>query len=445
MIPVDRQEELVQRVASEVVHPDYPTSYNVVVPPGFGEEALAAAIENALRESGRSPLIANLSVDRIASPAAYVAELHHQWSQQNALGPLPRDGSPSIRLQRLVQLLPPGRPAVQLVRRFHKFLDALDQFILGTMRDLESGHRLRSINFSPFFYRELKRRWEQRGAKLVSSNYGDVHSEQAVAPLDHDKAVQHCRVAGMPERMSHFVVELTGGYPEVSQDLIATWIRRGRPDWSTPLGTELRELARRRMRNLVDDLDDPGRTDTRDAVVSLHTDLGSEEDRALLERHPWGPILLDNEGLRAEAVGLAAVEAVGEEWKHGAGSAGWLRAREYYLRGKYRAAHELIAALEAGARLEATPAQLLLRAHSDVMAHLVHDESGAEGVDGDWQRTRQALKRAREVVKHRLAQHTASRVVGAKNQNVSRHGSAGSGVAGSAHGRRSVSSRSRWD
>lgn len=392
MIPVADQASLVSRIVEALVHETFSTSYAVVIPPCFGEDALGDAFVEQLAKSERRPLVASITIDHIRTPIAYVQELHRQWSLSAVLGPAPRRGENStVALMNLLGAVPADRPAVQVVRRFEKFLDALDTQVLGTMRSLESSKKLRSIVCSPYTYDDLKRRWVDGGKKLLASNYGDSHCSEVVRPLEKADALRECVRHGVQKHVAEFIVEQTGGYPEPCFDLVGTWTRqyasKDRP-LTNDVKRELAEVARRRLGRFVEHLDMPGQSEHRDAVVALHYGMGTEHALATLDRHPWKEAILDGTELRAEVLGPTAAARL-----RGTQAASFDTARKLYARGQYRQARDVI---EAGKGR--TPSEQLLLLHAESMTLLIDPDDGLPGLDTDWKRLRKLLAEASELV-----------------------------------------------
>ena len=125
MIGVKNQNQLVDEVVACLIHPTYPTSWNLVVPPGFGEDALSEQIVIKLRALEPKPFVAVVSSDSIQNVTAYVRQLHRQWSATCPIAqPIP-DEAADILLQNLLGVLPTERPVIQVLKRFHKILDSL--------------------------------------------------------------------------------------------------------------------------------------------------------------------------------------------------------------------------------------------------------------------------------------------------------------------------------
>jgi hypothetical protein len=378
MIEIADQSSLASQVVGALLHETFPASYAVVVPPGFGEEQISEAIEQRLCSENRAH-VARIALDHIRRPIDYVQDLQRQWS----IGQPPkRTDAPTIALERLVGSASPSRPAVQIITRFEKFLDVLDVSMLGKMRSLEAGSRLRSAVITPFRYPDVKRRWIDQGRKLVTSNYGDTHNSVVVRPLEFVEAQRACARLGIPDYVAAYIIEQTGAYPEVCFVVAGAWKRayEGKP-FTHRVKRELAEIAQDRLKRFVEQCDMPDQTVYRSAMVSLHFDSNRDEAVATLRDHPWCEAILKDGELRAEALGPVAVAMVG--------GVHFDTAHTLYVRGAYRQAVEAM-------RLGGAPrtCERLLLLHAQAMALLVDPEDGIAGIDTDWVRLGKVLREA---------------------------------------------------
>lgn len=400
MIGFRGQRDLTLEVASGVLHATASTSYNVVLPPGFGQDIFAKDVAEELRRRDPRALIATLSSDNVQSVRDYVTRLHTQWGETVKIPEVRSDVQIDAALKALLHSLPQGRRAVQIVTRFDKILDSLDQFVLGALRDAENLTRLRSVILSPYGYVELKKRWTHGGQVLTASDYGDTHAVREIEPASSEEIMAMLEGnAQVPGHVARFVLELTGGYPAAFRHVVDEWIRRGEPDLRPEIRSHLRAEAERRVRRFVRKLDLPDESHYRDLVLDLHQ--GVEVEQALLElsHHPWHSALLQEDGLRAEAVGAAAVsaaleDAIGEQRVRDVPAAVLARGRILYERRQYAAAVRLLDAVE---RTHPTPSIKLLHEHARVMSTLYADDSGEAGIDTDWRRLRRSVQAARRI------------------------------------------------
>src|SRR5437867_5152327 len=163
MIGVRNQDKLVEEVVADLLHPSYPTSVNLIVPPGFGEDKLGGQVAARLRKHSLNPVLAVLSSDEVQGVDMYVRELHRQWSEGVQIPGLAQEETAEAFLRRLLGSLPTTRPTVQILKRFHKILDSLESWVLGLLRRYEHNHKLHTVTISPYSYEELKKRWRRLG------------------------------------------------------------------------------------------------------------------------------------------------------------------------------------------------------------------------------------------------------------------------------------------
>ncbi|MDI1484380.1 hypothetical protein [Polyangium sp. y55x31] len=403
MISFKDHQGVVSQLVSGLLHPSVPTSWNVVLPPVFDDAKLSEDIAAELRRQEPAPLIAVLSSDMIDTPFDYVEKLSEQWGATARL-PMPTRGtSADAALQRLLMSVPADRPAVQILTRFHKILDSLDQWVLGSVRNAEQAGKLRTLTIAPFDYEELKRRWERRGKLLIASDYGDFHSLKEVELMSPQEIERVCRDRSIPRHLVDFALRHTGGYPMPFRGVIEDWIRHGQPAFKPDVAERLRDTAAQRMAPLVRQLDAPGETRYRDALIDLYQLRDEEADEAfqVLSRHPWDRLLLTEDGLRAEALGRAAVEAAIKESIERRVEVSvavdiMTKATRMYQRKQYTSAVKLV---DTSCNELQRPAYLkLLREHAEIMAKLYGSEEYDPGVDTDWRGLRAKIGEARRVL-----------------------------------------------
>jgi hypothetical protein len=399
LINVKNQNQLVNEVVAGLIHPTYPTSWNLVVPPGFGEDTFGEQIAAKLRALEPKPFVAVLSSDSIQSVTSYVRQLYRQWSETSQIVQPGQNEPADVLLQNFLGLLPTERPVIQILKRFHKILDSLqEEWVLGALRTAEQGHRLRTVAISPYPHEELKKRWKLRGHVFSNSDYGDTHMIRIVEPLSADEILDICRSKGIPDHVTQYALALTGGYPEPFNELIAVWMRMQQPPLRPEVKLELQKTTEQRLRRFVKWLDTLNETRYRDLVIDLHQRVESGAAYELLSYHPWKRLLLNDDGLRAESVGYAAVsaaisEAIDKKAENTITSNVAERARTMYERRQYSTVLRLLERVD-----PTTPHAYLqiLKVHTSVMSVLYGSESGELGVDTDWSKLRQAVKGARK-------------------------------------------------
>ena len=111
---------------------------------------------------------------------------------------------------------------------------------------------------------------------------------------------------GVPRTAAEFFLDLTGGYPELFEQLYRTWGKAGK---KTPAGGETGTLsAGGRPVATFCRLVYSRRLEYRDAVVDLYHHANGDNAINTIRLHQWNRILLDgDDNLRAECLGSASV------------------------------------------------------------------------------------------------------------------------------------------
>jgi len=414
MLGVRQENELVERLVRGLMHPECPVSYNLVIPPGFGEDRLAEHVARKLKSHPDRPLVAILSADQIRNVESYASELVAQW---NACGAGLPPASPITSANRITQffdLIPRGRPAIQILTRFHRILDVFDASFLGDLRDRERASLIRSVCISPHGYDELRQRWRKRGHFFCNSDYGWSHHVELVEPVELEDAVAAAGKLNVPEHVAKMVSGWTGNYPEPFESVVNLWIRQDRPKPTAGTQAELRREARKSLRRFVKWID-PGESSLyRDAVLSLEVDPNEHEAVLRLTQHPWKGVLMKNGRIRANQLASAVVaeymQPSGTDNHHRVGDAElWTKGAALYRGWKFALAQNLLAMrFEAGA----VPNYLaVLYLHAQVMAEIYGGEAEAPMTDCSWEAACAALRKALgQVVELRLEEEQEKRL-----------------------------------
>ena len=416
MIGVRQEYELIERIVRGLLHPESPVSYNLVVPPGFGEDRLAEVLAAKLKAHPQKPLVAILSADLIRNADSYASELFAQWNACGAGLPSAPANTSLNRITQFFDLLPQGRPAIQILTRFHRILDVFDASFLGDLRDRERASIVRSVCVSPHGYDELRQRWRQRGHFFCNSDYGWSHHVELVEPLEIEDAVQVESLAEVPAYLAKLVAAWTGNYPEPFECVIKHWIRLGRPSPTTMVQADLKREAQKALKRFVKWID-PGETATyRDAVLDLEIDPDEQEAILRLNRHPWKGVLLNKKGrIRADQLATAIVadylQPEGEKTQHRVGDVElWTKGAALYRGWRFVLAQKLLAIrCEAGG----IPSYLaILSLHAQVMAEVYGGESESPMTDCSWDTACGALRKARDQIADlRLEQEHSERLI----------------------------------
>lgn len=413
MIGVRQESELIERIVRGLLHAESPVSYNLVVPPGFGEDRLAEALAAKLRSHPQKPLVAMLSADVIRSADSYARELFTQWNACGAGLPVAPENTSLNRITQFFDLLPQGRPAIQILTRFHKILDVFDASFLGDLRDRERASIMRSVCVSPHGYDELRQRWRQHGHFFCNSDYGWSHHVELVEPVEAEDAVQAAVSVGVLPSLGKLIAAWTGGYPEPFDCVVKRWNWLGRPSPTPEVRADLRREAQKSLKRFVKWID-PGENSTyRDAVLRLEIDPEEQEAILLLDRHPWKGVLIKNGRLRADQLAATVVaEYLQPGSQHKLTDVDlWTKGAALYHGWRFVLTQKLL-----GLRCEAggIPGYLaILSLHSQVMAEVYGGEAESPMTDCSWETACGALRKARDQIADlRLEQEHCERLMG---------------------------------
>jgi len=404
MIAIDFHDQagLVQRLGENLVGP-HPSCWDVVLPPGFGEERFAQQLEEFLRGHSRHPRVAVQGADH-SNPtiAEFVRALHWQW-EETEKPPKALDRSASMYLDILLKSLRPSeRPIVLVLKRFHKVLDNLEKWVLGKLRREEQNKRLHTVIITPLPLATLKKRWEAQKHYFCTSDYGDSrHTPVTVAPPDPEEVDLLCESLGIFSGVNAYTRQLTGGYPEHFASLLEWWDNQGRPQLTPAVRAEMLKLACGQLNVFLEWLDPLEDGLYRDHVIDLYHGVNTDQAQEAFQNHPWRDIVLDKEGLRAEALGAGALSAA---LRDTAGrktfQSPWYdvleRARLLYDRHQYETALRVLGTVDTG-RLR--PQDRVLQAHARIMVELAGEEGDEHfGGDTNCRRLCHALREAREIL-----------------------------------------------
>lgn len=371
------QQAHVKRIADDLVG-QYPNCWDVVLPPGFGEDRFADQLRAQLGGHPARPRVAVVGTDNVnQSIAHFIRRIHKDWSESPAL-PAPLHQSDTDSLDRLFDIYrSESRPLVLVLKRFRKVLDNLQLWVLGKLREQEQTGNLHTVVLTPLPLPELKRWWEAEGHYFCTSDYGNLrHKTVSVLPLSRDSAAVSCEAQGVPRKVGEVLGELTGWYPEPTAAVLLEWVKTDRPGLSPRVRRQLADFARGELREFAEKLDPQGSAVYRDHVIDLYHRFESDKARLGLDGHPWRDIIVDEDGLRAEALGAAALDRAVRSGSESAGRSVWYqvagRARLLYARRQYEAAAHI---LDAPSPVPLRPHDRLLHGHAVVMQEL----GGSEG------------------------------------------------------------------
>jgi hypothetical protein len=289
---------------------------------------------------------------------------------------------------------------VQIITDFEKILGRLDEGILVALRGAEQAGRLQSVTFSMYPYRWIKRAWKREGKMLHASKYGDTHWEKdnAVAPCSL-KDLAAC-LPELPGHVLQYFYAWTGGYPAPINAVIREWRRTANDKFTRSMQHSLYEVAVRSFKDIAQYLEPDGEDRFRKLVIDLHT--GVEKTQSyfdIKQHHPWARVILDDEGLKADAFGEAVIrssiesaflDGCQEREMHDV----LRRGAHFYENGQYDIAQDLLSRF--------TPASIpaiynIVRIHAAIMSSLCQSELLQPSVDSDWQSVLKSIVEARSV------------------------------------------------
>ena len=388
----------------ESVVGDFPSCWNVVLPPGFGEERLSEQLGRKLRAHARQPYVAIQGADAVNSTIAdFVRALHWQWSEKPT-APKRLHPSATTALDYLLRWTREReRPVVLVLKRFHKVLDSLDKWVLGKLSTEEEARRLRTITISPLPYSDLKKRWESKKHYFTTSEYGRTHAKRVVEPRTREELSEVCRSLNyvIPQDLVDLASKISGGYPEAMGKVLEWWLSRGSPPLRPQVRKELLEYASGLLETFVTWLDPLEDGKFRDCVIDLYHGVDTEQARDAFRKHPWRDVVLDKDGLRSEALGLAALGAALREDRGALTTQSrWYEITDrtllLYERRQYESVARILGSTDTSSLL---PHDRLLRLHADIMRLITGDEGESHlGEDTDSRRLRKAMQDATQLL-----------------------------------------------
>jgi hypothetical protein len=408
MIPVsfENQADFVKQIAEDLIG-DHPSCWNVVLPPGFGEERFVSELEKRLRGCPHPPRLAVRGADHTNKTiTAFVQALHEQWAELPDR-PKPMHKDADVYLDRLLASLRGNhRPLILILKRFHKVLDNLDKWILGVLHEEEEARRLDTVTITPLPYEHLKKRWkaQPRLKYFSNSDYGGARHKLLVAkPATYMQAVELANSFGIPEWVADDAWRVTGGYPEPLGAALEWWDKaRATNQARSSLQGEMLRQSSKQLAGFVEWLDPLEDGKYRDFVIDLYHNVNTEHAVDAFQYHPWRDLVLDEEqSLRAEAVGAAALNAaLGDNADKKTSRSSWYdikeRARRLYERRQFDTALQVLHSIDP---IRLRPHDRVLQSHTLVMLELVRDGKVEQfSADTDCRRLLRALREARETL-----------------------------------------------
>lgn len=363
-------------------------SWNLAIPPGFGEQQFLRRIRLELEASETRPILAFLEADAVRDVSGLVHGLYGQWRTALAIEPVaPTAENIELLVEELFDRLPQDRRTVIVFPRFHKILEFADTWVLGKLRTAEDFRNVTILTTTRVTLDEMQRLDSGLRRKMTISNFGDRHNKHVVMAAPWQECFALLASRGIQEEDARWIYDMSGGYPDCINDVVEALGRSLKIDrYDKDSATAVHNLIDARLGRFVQGM----RAQSPDvyfrAVVDLHQGVEVESSGIVLKTHEWAPILLDEQGdLRAERLGIVASrEAVRLAVDSGAIDAKSIdilgAAERLYLRSQYGDADTLLQ--QHSALLGASARACVLSAHARIMAILYKGEGPGE--DTDW-------------------------------------------------------------
>jgi hypothetical protein len=197
--------------------------------------------------------------------------------------------------------------------------------------------------------------------------------------------------------------EWTGGFPEALDAVFEAWKQKGRPNLMPEVQGELRSIAMEYLRRIGKFVDTEDSTRFSKLLINIHQHQDAGLDYEQVSKfHPWSQLLLDGEGMRADALGDALTSAeierafLSDRIAESEAAVTDL-AIGYYRRQQYDLAIEVI---EHFRKNYDNPRLHLIELHAKVMEGLRGGMSAGAcpDVDTEWRQVLQAIADARQVL-----------------------------------------------
>jgi hypothetical protein len=393
------RQKIVEGLVTSLMEDTTAPSWNWQVPPGFGGGEAAYELARCLGQHEDRPLVAVISAEGLTCPRDLIVRLHNQWSRGGSLPCPPHHDDPEVCLSRLLDGCPPDRRRIQVITDFEKILGRLDETILVALKGAEEAGRLQTVTVSMYPYKWIKRAWKREGKMLHASRYGIAHwSEDSVAACSIKELAMS--QPALPEHVVQYFHAWTSGCPGPFNAVVREWERKTDSAFSRVTQVALYDVAVRGFEDLARYLEPDGEDRFRRFVIDLHTGVETTQSYHDIKKyHPWARVILDEEGLRADAFGEAVIQASMESaFLNGCEDremhAVLRRGADFYGRGQYDIAEKLLSTF-APARIPAV--YDIARLHATVMNGLCQSQFGLPSVDSDWQSVVKPIDEARAV------------------------------------------------
>jgi hypothetical protein len=202
----------------------------------------------------------------------------------------------------------------------------------------------------------------------------------------------------IPGAIADFFWQQTGGYPDLFQAVLGTWVRENHADLNATVRERLLRLITGHLNRFVKWLDPLEDRVYLRRLIKFYWDSEDQEAYEALCLHPWKDLLLWEEGLRAEALGPAALQAavrdirqklpVPTEW-----ISALQGARDMYNAQKYQVALNLLDQVEVCSDKSFIN---LFRLHARIMKEMFADGDKIAEEDTNWKALSKAVRMARQ-------------------------------------------------
>ncbi len=376
--------ELIAKLCDTLAATRHQRSCDLIVPPGFDEVGMAEGVLAGLRATRPEALIAECAIDEVADATSFVQRLAEAWDLAGS-DRAPDTMAPDQRLPRLFSLLPMDRPAILVLRRFHKLLDALPAWLLGALRTAEQQGRIRTLVLSPVSTQEMKQRWLSQGHPLVVSNYGDTHIRHVAGLIHPDDLTSLTTAFDLPQHFADYALHTSGGYPELFAAMARSWHDQGKPQsLNASVKKQLNQAIETLCKSFCNKLDPEGSERIFGShVANLYTGTDTDEAVDILQRHEWRDILLSGNNLRCKKIGETSIHLMIEQTRKNLGHSNrhafYEKAQDLYRNRLYSAVSRLLEGLAAGdKRLD------LLLSHALIMEALCPHHGDYASIDSNW-------------------------------------------------------------
>lgn len=403
MIPFKNQEKILNTLTSELCSLNYPKSWNIVIPPCFYTGHFVSALHERIQQTLLPAMrVSHIPADTVHSPEDLVKEIYYGWTGKVLKNRKSSDTPPNILLAELLNAVG-NKQNILIISEFHKILGKMDERILVALRLAEQAGRINTIAIAIYPHKWLRDKWKKEGHLLNVSNYGDHHYCLNVESYNFTDLKKLLSKKDIPDDLIEMLYEWTGGIPECMDRVLEEWIGSGRPNLDPKIVDLLRHKACDSLERFAKFIDlDGSRRFSKFIINITQHDKEAESFNQLSRFHPWAKIILNEDGLRINALSdtitQLQMEEAFQQGKIGESVSDIAEfAIYYYQLGKYDLAIQVIQKYRPiydVARLR------LIELHSRIMSSLLGgvSMSPCPGVDTEWGSLIGAIAEARIVL-----------------------------------------------